>query len=63
VHYPGRAKLTDSLLALHADLHPKSYSYRVTDWPAAGVTVVGEPLRHPPSHTAGMRAPIDGRAS
>ncbi|CAB5110134.1 5-methyltetrahydrofolate--homocysteine methyltransferase (EC [Olavius algarvensis associated proteobacterium Delta 3] len=54
-------KDTDGLLTLRPDLGPEEYSAHVSEWLAAGATVVGGCCGTRPSHTAKMRALLDGK--
>lgn len=55
----GGDKKTDGLLELRSDLDPESYCIHVSDWLAAGATVVGGCCGTRPAHTIRMRALID----
>ena len=52
-------KDTDGLLTLRSDLGPEEYSAHVSEWLAAGATVVGGCCGTRPSHTAKMRGLLD----
>jgi len=52
-------KNTDGLLTLRSDLGPEEYSAHVSEWLAAGATVVGGCCGTRPSHTAKIRALLD----
>jgi S-methylmethionine-dependent homocysteine/selenocysteine methylase len=56
-------KDTDGLLTLRSDLGPEEYSAHVSEWLAAGATVVGGCCGTRPSHTAKMRILLDEKLS
>ena len=56
-------KDTDGLLTLRSDLDPEEYSAHVSEWLAAGATVVGGCCGTRPSHTAKMRVLLDEKLS
>ncbi len=55
----GGEKETDGLLTLSSELDPESYCRHVSDWLAAGATVVGGCCGTRPAHTAAMRDLLD----
>jgi S-methylmethionine-dependent homocysteine/selenocysteine methylase len=56
-------KDTDGLLTLRSDLDPEEYSAHVSEWLAAGATVVGGCCGTRPSHTAKMRILLNEKLS